>query len=263
MYEQNLNISSINKFHWIGFKGAPVTNVLLADYNSRGKGISLGGLVEHFRTGATKRMLFAVNPGYSVYIANQTSIGMGLRIGYQQISFEADKLDNVFDDGDQVLLNHRQRFNHLVIGAGFQLRSKKMHAGIGFADLFITDKYKYLDPDTANFFNKPRNLVANFDYRIKLGDSYYITPIAIAYLYKGRQSAVGGGAVFEVKDYFWTSLNVYNVGASSVSFGTNLSPRLRLVYSYEMNYSKKLPTAISSHEINLMYRVDQVFRKKS
>src|SRR5690242_7964535 len=68
MYEQQLNVGMFNKFQWAGFTGAPMLSALWVDYKTNQKGLSFGGVVEHFKFGVSKRMGISANPTYSVLL---------------------------------------------------------------------------------------------------------------------------------------------------------------------------------------------------
>ncbi|MFN3405532.1 MAG: PorP/SprF family type IX secretion system membrane protein [Cytophagaceae bacterium] len=262
MFDQELNVSLLNAFQWVGVNGAPMKTVAWADFKSRESGLSCAVLFDRMSFGASKRVGAYINPGYSMLLGYKLRLSVGLRVGFEQLNFNPSGLTNVFDENDEILGTNSIRQSFTKVGAGIQLRSDKFHIGISSADLFRGDKNNYYNPDTSGFLGTPRNYVANVDYRIKISDSYAFVPMAIAYAYKGREMVAGGGFMFEIQDYFWAGINAYSNKIANLSLGTHISSRIRFVYSYEMTFNKTLPSNLGSHEINLLYRMDKIVKKK-
>jgi type IX secretion system PorP/SprF family membrane protein len=262
MYEQQLNISVLNKFQWYGIKGSPLLSILWLDYKTKEKGLSVGAVIDRFSYGATRKTGISFNPSYSILLGYKLRLAMGVRVGMDQMVFNTSILQNVFDEGDDLLGSEAFQQTFLKIGAGFQLRSSKFHLGLASSDLFINDKYYRYNPDSLGFFSKPRNFVLNSGYKLVLNDSYTLIPSAIVYAYKRNKIVTGTSLIFEIKDYFWAGANYYTNSMLSFTIGTHISSRIRFAYSYEVAFSKKLPSRLSSHEVNLLFKMDKVSKKR-
>jgi type IX secretion system PorP/SprF family membrane protein len=259
MYDQQLNVGLINRFQWTGVKGAPIFNTLWVDYKVKNQGLSFGLIADRSSRGATVNTGASFSTAYSVLLSKKTRLSMGLRFGFDQMIFNPSQLDNVFDDGDQVLGTNAFRQTFFKIGGGFQLRSSRFHLGLASSDLYINDKHKYFNKDTLNFFKRPRNYILNTGYKILLSDSYTLIPSAIAYVYSGTKSIAGAGLTFEIKDYFWAGTNYYSNKTETFTVGTYISSRIRFIYSFQWSFGKSL--GVGSHELNLLFRMDKVGKK--
>lgn len=271
MYEQQFNLSLLNRFQWAGFKGAPMVSILWADYKLKENGLAFGVVLDRFSSGAARRIGASFNTSYGLLIGYNTRLSMGLRLGYDQIRFEPGNLTNVFDDGDDLATGIITR-SFVKVGAGFLLQSKKFHLGFSSSDLYRNDPSHYFNPDTAGFISTPRNYVINTGYRLVLNDAYTLIPTGIFYAYTSSSMVGGAGLIFEIKDYFWAGSTYYkgikgkgeNSTNDFLSFtvGTHISSRVRFVYSYEIGFSNTLKSRLNTHELNLLVKMDKVFRKK-
>jgi hypothetical protein len=67
--------------------------------------------------------------------------------------------------------------------------------------------------------------------------------------------------IFEITDYFWAGLTYSTSKNHAVMVGTHISSRIRFAYSYELNTQAGAGGRLSTHEINVMLNLDDLFKK--
>ncbi|MBY0424856.1 MAG: PorP/SprF family type IX secretion system membrane protein [Cytophagales bacterium] len=265
MYESDFNFNSSGRFQWSGITGAPLTNYSWADFRFSKNSMSAGLVFTYDQSGARRFSDVAANYTYIIRLSNKLKFSVGLRVGVTSSQFNSDYLGPRWDSGDPLL--ETSSYTYPKFGTGAQLYTRKFYIGIGLPDLVAVNNNAASNDYGKNFFQKNRNYTLMAGYRIKLSDGFSLYPNSKVYYFpkpinpfRADVSLLG-----EVTDYFWAGASYATSGNASFMVGTYLSSSMRFMYAYEfiLNSSITSQTNLTTHEINLMIQLDNLFSKKN
>jgi type IX secretion system PorP/SprF family membrane protein len=262
MHETQFNANLVNRFQWGGKAGGgPFTNMFWTDYRFAGNKTAVGLNFNYDKFGATNMLDVLGNYAYYVPISNKVKLSMGLRLGVTSASLNANSL-SAWDANDPVIAASNYKTVTPKAGAGFQfLISKKFYAGISVPDLIMADKFNMYGNKDRSFFQKRRNYILMSGARFKLNDTYDVCPNIRLFYYSGGTIRADFNAIFEITDYFWAGLTYSTSNNHALMVGTHISSRIRFSYAYEFNAKAGTSIPLSTHELNLMLNLDDLFKK--
>lgn len=263
MYESDFNFNSSGRFQWSGIKGAPLTNYSWADFRFRRNSMSAGLVFAYDQLGANQFTDVAINYTYIVRLSNTWKFSVGLRAGVASSRFNGTAIDNVRDLNDPnavtVIITYPK------FGTGFQFYNRRFYGGVGIPDLAaINNNPNSVDHD-KNFFQKNRNYTLMAGYKFKITDGFSVYPNGKVYYFPTKPLRADASLIGEVTDYFWAGASYSTFGLASVMVGTYLSSSIRFMYAYEFNMRSDLASTntLTTHEVNLMIQLDNLFSKKN
>lgn len=252
------NASVLYRHQYANIKGAPRYVSAWGDHRFAAKKMAVGLNINSFRYGITRENEVMANYAYLLPVTRKIKLSMGLRAGLAGVSVRTAELDNVWDEDDQAVSDLHFSQTYGKIGAGFQVYSDLFYAGISAPDLFSGKK--------AFFVNTDRSVLSRANYilyaggTINLSDSYRLLPSAITYI-SDNNTQLYGSLLFEVKQYFLAGITASTNAMFSINTGAYLSPRIRFGYSYEFSRPGAI-ARLNTHELNIRYAVDNLFRQK-
>ncbi len=259
MQEAQFNVSTLARLQWAAIDGAPRTGMLWSDYrfksNKMAIGVNLGTLTYSGYANTDANLNYA----YYINLNKKLKLAMGLRAGFTSLGFSTSKFQ-IWDDDDQVI--SASGYNKIIpkIGLGFQLNARNAYIGISSADLISTNKVDITGDTASSFFKRKRNIVLMGGAKLKLGDLYNLRPNIGVFYHPDSKMLAKLNTTFEIKDYFWAGLTYSTNNYAALNVGTNISSRIRFGYAFETYIGGKL--GLSSHELNLLLTLDNLFRKK-
>lgn len=259
MQEAQFNVSTLARLQWSSIEGAPKQGMLWSDYRFKSNKMAVGVNVGSLKYSGYTNTDVNVNYAYYVNLNKKLKLSMGLRAGFTSLAFSTSSF-NIWDDDDQVIAS--SGYNKLIpkVGLGFQLSSRNAYVSIASADLISTNK-TYITGDTASsFLKRKRNIVAMAGAKLRLGDLYNLRPNVGFFYYPDSKAMVKLNTTFEIKDYFWAGLGYSTNQFVALNLGTNISSRIRFAYSLETYVGGRF--GLTSHELNLLFTMDNLFRKK-
>lgn len=263
MYESDLNFHSAGKFQWSGIAGAPLTNFSWADFRFRKNSMSAGLIFSYDQSGLNQFTDVALNYTYIIRLSNTLKFSVGLRAGVVSTKFNGTSGANVRDAGDP--LATVVDVTYPKFGTGFQLYTKKFYASIGIPDLVAITNNSNMKDYNKNFFQKNRNYTLMAGYKLKLTDGFSLFPNGKVSYFPAQPVRADLSLLGEVTDYFWAGASYSTFGLASVMVGTYLSSSIRFMYAYEFNVKSDLASTntLTTHEVNLMIQLDNLFSKKN
>lgn len=238
-----ISLAAAYRKQWVDFPGAPETQTFSAHTPISQKKMGLGFLFVNDKTGeSNKRMDFMLS--YAFHIETGSGIlALGIQGGISQFSNDLSKL-RTFDPGDNIAnRNETEMFPNA--GAGLYYYAEKFYAGASAPQLLSTDPKAA--PPLVNHFFVTSGVVLGSGDNFKLKPSFLLKFVQSAPLnYDINLNAffgkiVGVGVSYRSEDAI--------VGMIELQ----LTPQLRLGYSYDMIMSDIKDYAPASHEIMLGY----------
>lgn len=263
MQPTQFNANVIVRMQWAGVEGAPKTYLLWSDYRFSKNRMAVGVNLNRDSYAATKTTDFYANYAYYVPLTRKLNLSFGLRAGVTNANINLNNLSRIWDAGDPIVEGSSVSEILPKFGGGFQLTSRKLYFGASAPDLVAGDKSNILNNKDKSFFDKRRNYIVTGGYRIKLSDSYSLYPNFITYVYPGTKVRNDFSTLLEITDYFWAGGTFSTAGYRSVMAGTHISSRVRFAYAFEWKTKTTNLTRLNTHEINLMFNLDDLFKKKN
>jgi type IX secretion system PorP/SprF family membrane protein len=259
MQEAQFNVSTIYRRQW-AIEGAPRAGLLWSDYRFRSNKMAIGINLGTLSYSGYKNTDVNLNYAYYINLNRKLKLAMGLRAGFTSLGFTTDKFQ-IWDDDDQVI--NASPYSKIIpkIGLGFQLNARNAYIGISSADLISATKVDIYSDTASSFFNRKRNIVMMGGAKIKLGDLYNIRPNVAVFYHPDSKMMAKINTTFEIKDYFWAGLTYSTNSYVAANVGTNISSRIRFCYVFE-TFIGGDGVGLTTHEINLLLTLDNLFRKK-
>jgi type IX secretion system PorP/SprF family membrane protein len=260
MHETDFNANLASRFQWGGNNGGgSSTNMFWTDYRLDGNKMAVGLNLNYDKFGATGNLDVSGNYAYYVPLNNKLKLSMGARFGMSSSRFNASDL-RAWDPNDPVIESSNVRTVTPKAGLGFQLLSKNLYAGITVTDLIASDKFNIYGNKDRSFFEKRRNYIFMSGYRWKINDTYDLYPNVRLIYYPGAAIRADFNTIFEITDYFWAGVTISTSQNHAIMAGTHISSRIRFAYAYEFNTKANATFPLSTHEINIMLNLDDLFK---
>lgn len=277
-YKEDINISLLSRNQWVGIKGAPTTQSLIADgafFNNKNVGLGLSVLND--RVGIQGQTAIMANYAYRLPVGDEARLSFGLGLGAVQFSLNSDKAI-VGDPTDQNFIGSQ---NHISPDArlGVYYNTEKFYAGLSANNLLASALNK--NNERARFIILPPihmfltvGTILDVNKDVKLKPSLML-----------RDDPNGMGnfdinAFFLFKDVLWLGAS-YRMGVDMWKNTNNLNAtfqqnslvglveffvakQFRIGYAYDYSLSDLNSYSSGGHEISLGFIIgNKNYRNKA
>lgn len=230
------------------------------DYTSASPHHGLGMTMVNYSTGYINRLTGFITYAYHVGITEKTSLAAGFGLGLSTINLKLDKvtLANAYDPAVN-LTSKEMRKMKPELNAGIWLYSDKYFLGLS-AQQIVPVKLDLVDNSLYNSTLIP-HLFGTVGVRVPLTEDINGLPsVMIRYI---ASTPVGVDANFKAqyRDLLWIGAGYRkDVGFSGMA-GINLGNKLNISYSYDMNNSRYMISALNkgTHEIVLGFLLNNTY----
>ncbi len=253
-----LNAMGIIRNQWMGFEGAPKSQVLMVNSPFLRYHLGVGFNLIRDEIGPTKSTLFYLNVAYNFSMNDKVKLSMGLSGGFNVKKLDYNTLDpfSTMNDPAYSLTNQMDVLPNF--GTGIYLYSNKFYLGLSTPKL-IKNSFKDGDPNITTG-SEERHFFVIGGYLFTINEDWKAKPSFSLKMVKGAPLSFELTANAIYKDKFWFG-GMYRMGdAVGIIFQYQISERLRAGYSYDMPISEMRSSTTGSHEILISY--DMVFKDK-
>jgi len=236
----------IYRDQWSGFDGAPKTGLFSLDapvnFLHGGLGLTLLAADE-----LGFENTFAVKLAYAFrFNIGQGNLAIGLDAGFLQKSIDGDFKFN--DPNDPIIPNSSASGSIFPdLGAGIYYNSDKLYLGASSSHLLESEvDYGDFTTKMARHYYFMGGYRFEFSPALSLTPSFHIKNVA-------DQTQVDINANFHFNNRFWIGGSYRLEDAIVIMAGLNITPNLRLGYSYDLTTSDLKDHSNGSHEIMLGY----------
>lgn len=230
---------------WMSIGTAPLSFSANGHYRfTKNHGVGLVAADDY--TNNINNLDVGANYTYNAWINNTTSIGMGVKLGFQQRSIANNFI--YFEDFDPTVTQlSTAGFN---MGVGLSIQSRNFDFGVALPAIFDNQLgKKNLIYDTKN-----NHLYANIGYKIRMADDGVIFyPSVLAKAVPGSPINLSLDGHFLFGQWLWMGGTYKSDRTAGASVGVFLDDGLRVIYSYEMSEFTGHERMTSSHEIMINY----------
>jgi len=249
----NISFMNVDRFQWVGFKGAPKTYSLTADIPVKFFNSGIGFTYINDNIGPEHTNNFYIDYAYHIHLGRDIRLGMGLKAGFKVYSAD---FSNVGQDGvaDEEFASNINGDFMPNFGLGLFLYGQKYYFGLSSPKL-VNHKYE----NTSNASGgEERHYFIIGGYVLPINDQVVFKPSVAVKFVKNAPASYDISANFMLYDRFWAGL-AYRSG-DAISFLTQfeVTERLSIGYAYDITLSKIRTTSSGSHEIMLRFDLKSV-----
>lgn len=252
-----LNLGSLYRSQWTGIEGAPKTLTLFAHTPINKKietGLSL--ISDNIGDGAKKETSFFADFAYILQLNEKQNLSFGMKAGFTSIStnFNGFRLNSGDVSTDKAFA---ENVNETVpnIGVGAYYFTDNYYVGISAPNLLSAEHIK--ERSEINSFG-PQEIHTYFTggYVFDINESFKIKPAFMAIFVKGAPVTVDLTANVLYNEKFELGVAYRFNDSVSLLMNVNVTPNLKIGYSYDYTVSNLSQFDSGSHEIGLYYNLD-------
>ena len=264
-YKEDININLLSRNQWVGIKGAPTTQSLIADGAFfHNKNVGLGLSILNDRVGIQRQTSIMANYAYRLPVGEKGRLSFGVGVGAVQFSLNGDRAIV----GDQTDINFSGSQNYLSPDAkiGVHYSDDVFYAGLSANNLLTTALSK--NNQRANYVALPPvHMFLTVGAIINVNESVKMKP---SLMLRDDPQSMGNfdiNASFLFKDVLWLG-GSYRVGVDMWKNTNNLNAtfqqnslvglvevfvakQFRVGYAYDYSLSDLNSYSSGSHEISL------------
>jgi type IX secretion system PorP/SprF family membrane protein len=233
---------------WMTMAGTPLT-VFANGHYSFTKNHAIGGTVYSDHINGANTFDISANYVYHAWLTKKLALGMGVKIGYQQVSLKNDYV--YFDPTntvDPALTNLKS--GGVNLGAGLSLQSKNFLFGFSMPFLFNNS---YSGKKSAIYTTDDNHFYSTLGYKIRFSDGFILYPSLMIKGVSGAPYSMSFDGHMLISQFVWFGGGYRSDNTVAISAGVFLEKGLRVVYTYESAGFSPHKRMDSSHEISLNY----------
>lgn len=252
-----LNLGSLYRYQWAGIEGAPKTLTLFAHTPINQKiegGFSL--VSDNIGDGAKKETNFFADFAYVLQLNEKQKLSFGLKAGFSSIStnFNGFQLNSGDISTDKAFA---ENINETVpnIGVGAYYFTDNYYIGLSAPNLLSAEHIKSR-PDINSFGPQEIHTYLTGGYVFDINEVFKLKPAVMAIFVKGAPVSVDLTANVLYNEKFELGAAYRFDDSVSLLMNVNVTPNLRIGYSYDYITSNLSQFSSGSHEIVLLYNLD-------
>lgn len=257
---EQISATMVYRNQWVGLEGAPKTQTASIHGPLMNKKLGLGLTVMNESIGVTKQLSVYGNYAYRIQVGSNGAFAMGLQAGFIN---HQENLSEVItnEENDNEFLFNTPRVVLPNAGYGMYYNTPKFYVGLSIPRMFKNEVAGDGSSDVTNSFEfKYWHYYLTSGYVFPVSENVKMKPSVMIKAVQGAplNADVTLQALF--MDVFWLGIS-YRTEDSFSALGTfQVTPKLRIGYSYDYTTTELSNYSNGTHEINLGY--DFSFTKK-
>lgn len=252
-FKDAVQITSMFRKQWTGFKTAPQSTFLSVDMAIPDKRVGVGLKVVDDRDEITKTIGAQAAYSFKIPTGEYSTIALGLQAG--ALSFKSDftKVD-VIDPNDpsfsQVVNNVKLNF-----GTGIFFNTERFFVGFSIPNLIRHNLQKEANGSNFTDIRQNMHMYFNTGYVFPLSDNLVFKPSVLV------RGLVGSPVSYDINANLWIA-DMLSLGASYRNqnavvgiINMRILPELYMGYAYDHSISRLNIIAKGSHEVSLRFEI--------
>lgn len=236
---------------WVGFDGAPKTQVLSLHGPLKNKSIAVGLLVNNEKFGVTNSTGVSGKVAYRIKMKEAT-LSFGISIGINMMSAKYSELTTT-QLNDLSFANDYRNTLRPDFGAGIYYSTKKYFVGLSVPTMtsqrYIVENEKVqIYSDFGNY-----NFILTGGYIFTLNDNFKLKPSTLLRVSPNKQAQLDLNANVIYKDQFWLGASYRHNDAMVFIAEFQINQQFKIGYSYDYTLTAFKKYSGGSHEIMLQY----------
>ena len=251
-------ISCIHRTQWIGFEGAPSSQVLNFHLPAFSERVGLGLSVAHDRIGPTKSSTASLVYAYRLKM-KKGNLAIGTRGTIRSYRINWQNLKTTHSGDDEIPSESTVRILP-NFGAGVYYDADNFYVGLSLPNI-ITNDLSFSVSNTENYGRVRRHFYLMGGYIFQLSKSIKLKPAALIKFVSNSPLDIDANVTAIFMDKFWVGLSYRLGGDSTRGIGESLdllvqyqvTPLFRVGAAYDYTLSKLQNHSSGSIEIQLDY----------
>ncbi|MBC3759516.1 type IX secretion system membrane protein PorP/SprF [Hyunsoonleella sp. SJ7] len=254
-----LSIIALHRSQWVGFDGGPITQTLSIHTPLRNDRIGLGLTFIEDDLGYENFTYLYGDFSYTIPTGAKGNLAFGLKGGFTQYSLDAEFLNDPTIVADDFFRGY-QRVWTPNIGLGVYWSTDRVYVGVSAPRVLNTDRNK-----NEGFEALERiSYYATAGVVIDLSEKFKLKPSTLLKATNGAPLSLDLTTSFLYDEKFWLG-GSYRINQDTAALGLfldfQISPQLRIGYSYEHPFSEIRSYTSGTHEALLIYEFKFVSSK--
>ena len=251
-----LNVTGVARNQWVGFDGAPTSQVLLLNTPFLRYKFGLGLTLIRDEIGPTTNTLVYINAAYNFHVTKSLKLSMGLSGGFNANNLDAASFSPASLNDPAISFENQTEFLP-NFGTGIYLYSNEFYLGLSTPKLLKND---YKDAgQVENSGSEEQHFFIIGGYLFKIDDKWKAKPSFSLKMVKGSPLSVDITANAIYNDKIWFGIMYRHGDALGAIFQYQVTDRLRAGYSYDLPFTE-MRNSGGSHEILVSF--DLIFKGK-
>jgi type IX secretion system PorP/SprF family membrane protein len=249
-------VMSSNRFQWVGFTDAPITNSLSVYGPLEKYPMGWGGTISYDVAGPVSIGTLHGSYAYHYNLNEDMNIAAGLSLGIMQYRIDYAKI-NVPVEGDPTM-NAKENYYIPDANIGFYFWSSTYHAGLVIRHV-LNNKIKInesVSPDSSSRLKPHIYLTGGYKYYINR--EWAIEPSLILKKVWPAPFQLDINVRAWYRNMVWGGLSYRTQEAISIMFGYTWERKIYIGYSYDLVLNPLGAHNFGSHEIMLGYRFNDI-----
>jgi len=276
-YKEDINVNLIARNQWVGIKGAPVTQSLIADgafFNNKNVGLGLSILND--KVGIQGQTSMMANYAYRLPVGEEGRLSFGIGVGAVQFSLNSEKA--IIGDPTDATFSGTQNYLSPDAKLGVHYSNDKFYAGLSANNLLTTALNK--NNQSARFvILPPVHIFLTVGAILDVNEDVKLKPSLMLRDDPNNMGNFDINASFLFKDVLWIG-GSYRVGVDMWKKTNNLNgtfqqnslvglvevfvaKQFRIGYAYDYSLSDLNSYSSGSHELSLGFIIGNKNYKNS
>lgn len=295
--ENYWDVKASHRMQWVGLQDAPITTYVSAhgplkknaydvqttssfrpsgenprgtnywaNYEKPENHTGVGFAVINDKTGPLNQLNAYGSIAYHLGVGPNTTLSLGLSVGFTQMSLDASKLDFTGSGTP----NDPNNFDPAVIGSGV-LNTIKPDIGAGLwlysRDYFVGLSAQQIIPNKIVYTNKNVPLQGKLvphtfltaGYRFQAGEDWSILPSFQLRYIDPLPLGVDVNVKFQYQDLLWAGASYRVQDGFAGMFGLNIGGFMNIGYSYDLTTSELRTVSKGTHEIMIGFMINNKY----
>jgi len=247
-------VISSNRFQWVGFTDAPITNSLSLFGPLEKYPMGWGASINYDVSGPVSMGTFHGSYAYHYNINEDMNISAGLNVGIMQYKIDFTKID-MPDDADPIL-NDKENYYVPDANIGFYFYSPTYHAGLVVTHL-LNNKIK-VGSDPTGDSRLRSHFYLTGGYKYYYNREWAFEPSVVLKKVWPAPFQLDFNIRAWYRNMIWAGLSYRTQEAVSIMAGYTYERKIYIGYSYDLVLNPLGAHNFGSHEIMLGYRFNDI-----
>lgn len=241
-----VSASFLSRNQWVGFEGAPSTQVATIHSPLSGRPVSLGAALFRDQLGLSTEYGAYFSYAYRIPITKELKLSMGLQFSTHSFAVEYSQAENgVFDAGDNLGDISEFKWN---VGSGALLHTDRLFVGFSVPQM-LNKSVGVPNPD-GNFSQLVRHYYLFAGYAFSLGRNMVLKPNVLVKSVGNAPAQIDLNANLLINSFLWVGASYRSKDSIDGILGFQITPQLLVSYATDFSLTD---IDNQSHEIMINY----------
>lgn len=251
-----LSLYGLHRTQWVGFDGAPVTNVISVHTPLKNSNLGIGVSIMNDKIGPTNENTFSVDVSYTIPTSEKYKLSFGIKGTANLFSLDRNMLNPEHQD-DISLQGFNNKFSP-NIGAGIYWHSDKTYIGLSVPNFIETTRYN--DNEVA-IHQERLNYYLIGGHVFDFGPSIQFKPATLLKVVAGAPLQLDLSANFLFHEKLTIGVAYRLDAAVSALAGFQITEGIFLGYGYDLDTTRLQNYNKGSHELFVRFELIRSFSK--